>query len=68
MRPESDMTAAGAAYMAGLSCGFWKDYKELMRPCIRAMKVLSRLCGKKTGLQKKREWKKVLKRLLDLKL
>jgi glycerol kinase len=27
--PESDMTATGAAYFAGLAVGFWKDIKEL---------------------------------------
>jgi glycerol kinase len=28
--PESDMTATGAAYFAGLSIGFWKDQKEIL--------------------------------------
>ena len=27
--PEADMTATGAAYMAGLGCGFWHDLDEL---------------------------------------
>lgn len=27
--PESDMSGTGAAYMAGLACGFWRDKEEL---------------------------------------
>ncbi|MCP4761382.1 MAG: glycerol kinase [archaeon] len=27
--PEPDMTATGAAYIAGLACGFWKDIEEI---------------------------------------
>lgn len=27
--PESDMTATGAAYLAGLAVGFWEDFTEL---------------------------------------
>ncbi len=27
--PEADMTATGAAYLAGLSVGFWEDFTEL---------------------------------------
>jgi glycerol kinase len=27
--PEADMTAIGAAYLAGLAIGFWEDFTEL---------------------------------------
>lgn len=29
--PESDMTATGAAYLAGLAVGFWEDFTELKK-------------------------------------
>ncbi|MHA1215385.1 MAG: glycerol kinase 5 [Candidatus Hodarchaeales archaeon] len=65
--PETDMTATGAAYLAGLSIGFWKDLSELkalydqMKPTTFEPKM-----DKETRDEKIRLWEKALKAVLSV--
>jgi glycerol kinase len=65
--PEPDMTAAGAAYMAGLACGFWGDYRDLLaiRKGYTSFKPFISVEARE---QKKARWKELLKHLLKVKL
>ncbi len=65
--PESDMTAAGAAYLAGLSCGFWEDYRELLS-MHRGYVSFKPFISEKQRHEKIRHWKDILKELLKIKL
>ncbi|MDC7125635.1 MAG: FGGY family carbohydrate kinase [Spirochaetales bacterium] len=65
--PEPDMTAAGAAYMAGLSCGFWSDYKELIA-LRKGYESFKPFLPEKEREHKKAQWKGVLKQLLKVEL
>ncbi len=65
--PEPDMTATGAAYLAGLSCGFWADYRELqsLRSGYTSFKPFLPV---ELREKKKAEWKSILKHLLKVNL
>ena len=65
--PEADMTAAGAAYLAGLSCGFWSNYDELAA-LHKGYETFSPVMAESAREKKKSEWKEVLKNLLKLNL
>ena len=65
--PESDMTASGAAYLAGLSCGFWSGYADLLalRSGYTSFKPFM---SEQQRAKKKEDWKRVLKQLLKVML
>ncbi len=63
--PEPDMTASGAAYLAGLSCGFWSDYRELMT-LREGYETFKPFISAEERERKKAEWRKILKYLLKL--
>ncbi|XEO79308.1 Glycerol kinase [Candidatus Lokiarchaeum ossiferum] len=63
--PESDMTATGAAYFAGLSIGFWKDQEEL-----RSLQKNYNAFSPKMTLEKRdkklKQWRKAVKAVLKI--
>jgi len=63
--PEPDMTATGAAYLAGLSCGFWSDYRELLS-LRKGYDSFKPFISEESRRKKKMEWKNILKHLLKL--
>ena len=65
--PEPDMTAAGAAYLAGLSCGFWQDYKELTK-LHRGYQSFKPYISSELREEKKSRWKELLRHLLKVQL
>ena len=65
--PEPDMTAAGAAYMAGLSCGFWDDYRDLLS-LRKGYTSFKPFISEEEREKKKSRWKQLLKQLLKLRI
>ena len=65
--PEPDMTAAGVAYMAGLSSGFWQDYSDLVN-LNTGYKSFKPFMSNELRESKKERWKELLKQLLRLNL
>ncbi|MDC7228287.1 MAG: FGGY family carbohydrate kinase [Spirochaetales bacterium] len=65
--PEPDMTATGAAYMAGLSCGFWSDYRDLLG-LRQGYTVFKPFISEEQREEKKKKWKDLLKNLLKVNL
>ncbi|MHA1973063.1 MAG: glycerol kinase 5 [Candidatus Hodarchaeales archaeon] len=65
--PETDMTATGAAYLAGLAIGFWRDRSELqmlydkMKPTIFEPKMDGTI--RKAKIQ---QWEKALQSVLSI--
>jgi glycerol kinase len=62
--PESDMTATGAAYFAGLSVGFWKDLNDL--PKMPGYTAFEPRLDPKVRDAKIRKWRGALKAVLAL--
>lgn len=62
---EPDMSATGAAYMAGIGCGYWKDENEL-----RALKSSSTVFRPSMDESKRRaglkRWNRIIHQLLQL--
>ena len=62
---EPDMSATGAAYMAGIGCGYWKDENEL-----RALKSSSTVFRPSMDESKRRaglkRWNRIIHQLLKL--
>ena len=66
VRPRvTETTALGAAYLAGLACGFWKDEAEIaslwsrdrvFEPMLSRGEAASRLGEWKRAVQRSREW------------
>ena len=65
--PEPDMTAAGAAYLAGLSCGFWSDYKQLIS-LRQGYESFKPFMPEEERRRKKADWSRMLKGLLKVQL
>jgi glycerol kinase len=65
--PEADMTAAGAAYFAGLACGFWPDYRDLLK-LKKGYTSFKPFMSDADREHKKSQWKKILRHLLKIKL
>ncbi len=65
--PEPDMTAAGAAYLAGLSCGFWDDYRDLISLRTGYTEFKPFLSEEKREA-KKYKWKLLLNDLLKVRI
>ena len=65
--PEPDMTATGAAYLAGLSCGFWSDYRELVS-LRKGYESFKPFMPESERLKKKADWTRVLKGLLKVRV
>lgn len=65
--PEPDMTAAGAAYLAGLSCGFWRDYRELTS-LQQGYETFKPFMSAQQRDEKKEKWKDLLKHLLRVRV
>ena len=63
--PEPDMTAAGAAYFAGLSCGFWADYRELLS-LRKGYTTFKPFISEEEREKKKEDWSRILKQLLKV--
>lgn len=62
VRPKViETTALGAAYCAGLSCLYWKDFSSLEKQW-KESKRWSPLMSKEVRLQKANEWKKAIDR------
>lgn len=60
MRPDSvESTALGAAYMAGLAVGFWKDQTELKKNRV-IDRIFSPEMDEKECAQRKDRWKKAV--------
>ncbi len=62
--PEPDMTATGAAYLAGLSTGFWKDKEELLS-LQKGYTDFVPLMSEKKRKEKLYQWKTAIVRLLN---
>ncbi|PJZ69333.1 glycerol kinase [Leptospira perolatii] len=63
--PEPDMTATGAAYLAGLACGFWKNQEEL-KSIQKGYKVFRPKMDPRTRDSKLSRWKKAVKGTLEM--
>jgi glycerol kinase len=63
--PESDMTSTGAAYIAGLAVGFWKDQKELMSFQKGYTEFTPKMDPAKRDMKIKR-WKKAVQAIIDI--
>ncbi len=61
--PESDMTATGAAYLAGLGVGFWKDQQELLKLPID-YNIFSPSSTESYRSQKRKRWNSAIKTVL----
>lgn len=63
--PEADMSATGAAYLAGLSCGFWKDFEEL-KGLAQGYVEFSPSLDSEVRNRKIKRWNKAVKAVLSL--
>ncbi|TGK06435.1 glycerol kinase [Leptospira fletcheri] len=63
--PEPDMTATGAAYLAGLACGFWKDEAEL-KTLQKGYKVFRPKMEESVRKAKLERWKKAVASTLEI--
>ncbi len=65
--PEPDMTATGAAYLAGLSIGFWRDKKQLeeIYSSLKPQYFHPQMDSQKR-IVKIRRWKRVLEAILSI--
>jgi glycerol kinase len=63
--PEADMTSTGAAYMAGLAVGFWKDKNELLT-LRKDYHIFKPKMDPKKREKKLSDWKKAVKAVLSL--
>ena len=65
VRPQTvETTALGAAYLAGLACGFWKDEREI-RATARGYKVFSPNMPEATRAKLLSGWKKAVTKARD---
>ncbi|MFX1282759.1 MAG: glycerol kinase 5 [Promethearchaeota archaeon] len=65
--PEPDMTATGAAYLAGLSVGFWQDRKQLQEIYARMEpQYFYPSINSKKRVEKITRWKRVLEAILSI--
>ncbi len=65
--PEPDMTATGAAYLAGLSVGFWQDQNELQELYSNMEPITFRPTMDSQKRQEKiLRWKRALKAVLEI--
>lgn len=62
---EPDLSATGAAYMAGVACGFWKDEEEL-RSLSSNYTVFEPKLDEVTRTAKLKRWNSVVKHLVKL--
>ena len=62
--PESDMTSTGAAYIAGLAVGFWKDRQELLSFQKGYTEFNPKMDPAKRE-QKIKRWKKAVQAIID---
>ncbi|PHV70832.1 glycerol kinase [Sporanaerobium hydrogeniformans] len=60
----TETTALGAAYLAGLAIGYWKDKKELLEAW-RVDKTFVPVMEKEIRAKKYRGWKKAIKRCME---
>ncbi len=63
--PEADMTATGAAYLAGLSCGFWSDYKDLIS-MHRGYETFKPVISDAARHKKRAEWRRLVRAAIRL--
>ena len=65
--PEPDMTATGAAYLAGLSINFWRDFDEL-KQMYSSMNPITFIPTMDSQLRQEKisKWKKALSAILTL--
>lgn len=63
--PEADMTSTGAAYMAGLAVGFWKDKNELLN-LRKNYQIFKPKMDPEKRKKKLTDWKKAIKAVLSL--
>ncbi|MHA1718573.1 MAG: glycerol kinase 5 [Promethearchaeota archaeon] len=63
--PEADMTGTGAAYMAGLGSGFWKNKEELLN-LNQKYEIFSPKMDPEKRKMKLKNWNKAVKALLSL--
>ncbi len=66
VRPRvTETTALGAAYLAGLATGFWRDEAEIaalwsrdrvFEPTLSSAQAAERLCGWKRAVERSRDW------------
>ena len=62
---EPDMSATGAAYMAGIGCGFWKDENEL-RSLKGGSTVFTPSMDESTRQARLKRWNRTIRCLLKL--
>ncbi|MFX0064604.1 MAG: FGGY-family carbohydrate kinase, partial [Candidatus Hermodarchaeota archaeon] len=63
--PEPDMTATGAAYLAGLAINFWKDQEEL-KSLEKGFDVFEVQIDPQKRQEKLKRWEKALQAILSL--
>jgi glycerol kinase len=63
--PESDMTATGAAYMAGLASGFWQSMEEL-RKLGKGFTEFNPKIDPNFRASKRARWKKTVKAVISI--
>ncbi|MHA1474218.1 MAG: FGGY-family carbohydrate kinase, partial [Promethearchaeota archaeon] len=63
--PEADMTSTGAAYMAGLAVGFWKNKNELLS-LRKDYHIFKPKMDPEKRKKKLTDWKKAVKAVLSL--
>ncbi|MBD3350474.1 MAG: glycerol kinase [Candidatus Lokiarchaeota archaeon] len=63
--PEADMTATGAAYLAGMGVGFWKD-KEELKSLQKGYDKFKPSMDPEKRKKKLKKWKKAIKAILRI--
>ncbi len=63
--PEPDMSGTGAAYLAGLSCGFWRDKDEL-RSLQKGYTVFSPRIPRERREAKLAQWRKAIRAVIEV--
>ena len=63
--PEADMTSTGAAYMAGLAVGFWKDKNELLN-LRKDYQIFKPKMDPEKRKKKLTDWRKAVKAVLSI--
>jgi len=63
--PEADMSSTGAAYLAGLACGFWKNTDELLS-LQKGYTVFTPRMPQEKREKKLAQWKKAIRAVMDV--